>query len=327
MDPPLMWGGTGTAATTYQEYRLVQDEARASINIYYYPCCPDEAWPTLTYTFVFERITTMLLYLQKLAIPVILMTLMASAVFWFDVRCGERLGYGITILLAIMAVEIIAGETLPACSEWLWIEALSTGSFIFSTACLTESCFVTHIYYKQQKEDLMEWMQVGASKKNEDKKNEDDYLEDPSQKQFDEEDRNSFQSCDLGGQFKKKNPRPLLTRELAFPLEITDGFHSERKPECKPSSEEGAQKSSLAKRFQGSVTIRKNKRNETKKQQMDMDNLDHWAAERNLDPKFFDQVQKLDQFSFRVFAISYFLFVAMMFASLPLWKDDYQVNL
>jgi hypothetical protein len=49
--------------------------------------------------------------------------------------------------------------------------------------------------------------------------------------------------------------------------------------------------------------------------------------ERKLDLKSFDQVRKLDQFSFRVFASSYFLFVTLMFATLPLWKDDYQVNL
>ena len=145
------------------------DETRATIEVYYYPCCPDEPWPTLTYTFVFERITTAL-YMRTLAIPVMLLTFLASAVFWWDVRCGERLGYGITVLLAITAVEIIAAEQLPTCPEWLWIEAFTAGSFMFSVLCLVESAYVTHLYYKQRKEDVSEWIQVAKKKRQEETK-------------------------------------------------------------------------------------------------------------------------------------------------------------
>ena len=122
---------------------------------------------TLTHTITFDRTTTAL-YLRILTIPVMLMTFLASAVFGFDVRCGERLGYGITVLLAITAVEIIAEEKLPTCPEWLWVEAFTVGSFTISVCCLLESCVVTHLYYKQRKEDLTEWIRVGEAKKDED---------------------------------------------------------------------------------------------------------------------------------------------------------------
>jgi hypothetical protein len=54
------------------------------------------------------------------------------------------------------------------------------------------------MYYKQRKEDLTEWMQVGLSKKNED----DADLEDPLEQQeqsVEEDDCISFHSCDSGG--------------------------------------------------------------------------------------------------------------------------------
>ena len=130
---------------------------------------------TLTHTITFDRTTTAL-YLRILTIPVMLMTFLASAVFGFDVRCGERLGYGLTVRLAITAVEITAEvvslyywqllaaveitaeEKLPTCPEWLWVEAFTVGSFTMSVCCLLESCVITHLYYKQCKEDLTEWI-------------------------------------------------------------------------------------------------------------------------------------------------------------------------
>jgi len=172
MDPPVSFGGTGTARTTYQEYQLRQSGIRTSIQVYTYPCCPDEPWPTLTYTFLFERVTTWL-YMRTLVIPVVMLTFLSSAAFFFDLRCGERLGYGITVILAIIATEIIASESLPTCPEWLWIEAITSGSLAVSVMCLIESAVVTHIYYSQREEDVTEYIRIGDSKKKDDIKDDD----------------------------------------------------------------------------------------------------------------------------------------------------------
>jgi hypothetical protein len=186
---------------------------------------------------------------------------------------------------------------------------------------------VTHMYYKQRKEDLTEWMQVGFSKKNEDDDDLEDPLEQQEQQSVEEDDCISFHSCDSEGMMKKKkNPPP----PPLFPEETTNGFHLERKPKSSKPSLAGPRKSSLSKRFRRTVSASLetiSRKSKSKKQQMDMVNRNRWAAERDLDPTSFDRVRKLDQLSFRVFAISYFLFVATMFATLPFWRDDYQVNL
>lgn len=42
MDPPMTYSGTKTAAATYQEYALSEEDGRANIEVFYYPCCPGE---------------------------------------------------------------------------------------------------------------------------------------------------------------------------------------------------------------------------------------------------------------------------------------------
>jgi hypothetical protein len=43
-------------------------------------------------------------------------------------NCGERLGLGVTLVLAIEVTKIVIQELLPVCGEMLWIEVLLTVS-------------------------------------------------------------------------------------------------------------------------------------------------------------------------------------------------------
>ena len=317
MDPPMSWGGTGTARTTYQEYELSRDKSRASIQTFIFDCCPGEPWPTLTYTFAFKRTTTAL-YLRTLTIPVMLLTFLASAVFWFDVRCGERLGYGITVLLAITAVEIIAEEKLPTCPEWLWVEAFTVGSFVTSVCCLLESCVVTHLYYKQRKEDLTEWIRVGEAKKNEDGDGGDDQAS------------LSYFSCEGRGvqsALSRDDGSPNKGTPTSIPQNTTDTSNGDEnnKAPANGGDKPSTSFADVVRRSMGKISKEENKRKKNKKTQ-ELTNLERWAAERDLDPKKFDLVRKVDAWSFRVFAAVYFTFIIVMFGTLPLWKDEYRVN-
>lgn len=69
--------------------------------------------------------------------------------FWFDVRTGERLSFGVTILLAMVAVDIISSELLPICPEYLFIEVLVAVSLLFAFLALCETCLVVYWYYKR----------------------------------------------------------------------------------------------------------------------------------------------------------------------------------
>jgi len=291
LDPPITWGGTGTARNTYQEYKVMTSKSRTSRTEFFYPCCPNDPWPTLSFTLAFRRTTTKL-YLRTLTIPVMLLTILASAVFWFDVRCGERLGYGITILLSITAVEIIAAESLPTCPEFLWIEAFMSFSFAFSVICLLESCYVTYLYFRQRQEDLTEWIKTGEDKKNE------------GSSPGGADDDLSFFTADIpmSTSFSKdKQPNGVV-----FPESRQQSIRDQQQELMNDDTE----------RSGGSKLFAWRKRNAE----------DRWAAARNLDPKQFELVRKIDAWSFRIFLVSYLTFVITMFATIPLWKDDYQVD-
>ena len=65
-----------------------------------------------------------------------------------DVRAGERLGYGITLMLAMIASDIVLSEALPICEEWLWINVFIGVSFLFATVAVAQSIMVVWLYYR-----------------------------------------------------------------------------------------------------------------------------------------------------------------------------------
>ncbi|GMH59659.1 hypothetical protein TrRE_jg8082 [Triparma retinervis] len=149
-DPPISFAQESSSLTTYQEYSLDEGSSTATTIVYTYPCCPNEPWPVIQYVIGFERATNY--YVLKIIVPNILFTFLSFAPFWVDVRSGERLSFGITILLAMVAVDIIAADLLPICPEYLFIEALVGGSILFAFLSLVESCFVVYWYYKNEHE-------------------------------------------------------------------------------------------------------------------------------------------------------------------------------
>ena len=45
-------------------------------------------------------------------LPSILLALASMVVFWMSVECGERLGYGMTTILAMLATDLWTSEVL-----------------------------------------------------------------------------------------------------------------------------------------------------------------------------------------------------------------------
>mmetsp|Transcript_17441 Transcript_17441/g.25761 ORF Transcript_17441/g.25761 Transcript_17441/m.25761 type:complete len:516 (+) Transcript_17441:44-1591(+) len=305
MDPPVSYQETGTGKSTYQEYAVLKGKERASISHFAYPCCPGEDWPTLSFTFVFERKTTNY-YQRSLVLVMISFTFLAAAVFFLDVRCGERLGYGITVLLAMIATEIVASELLPTCPEFIWIEVMSFGSSLFATLCLIETCIVTHIYYKQRPEDISEHIS---------KSDKDDGAED-------------FKDCvsDEGSLVELIDNSSRL--DVFPPGDNTSFFdcvdNSKARERHSPTRSTLRQRASvkLAKKLQ-SITTRREK----KEQDIAENRAKRWREERGLNIESFRLVQKIDRISWRVFIATYPLFLIVMYSTLPLWSDKYAVNL
>ena len=143
----VTFGGAATAAESFQEYSFVQEKTLQSRTTYYYPNGEvNEPWPVLKFTFFLGRARKS--YINKILVPNILFAYISFGAMFFDVQCGERLSFGITILLAMVAVDLIAAELLPISKEWLWIEAMNFVSIFFAFAAMVQSCMIVFLYYR-----------------------------------------------------------------------------------------------------------------------------------------------------------------------------------
>lgn len=65
-------------------------------------------------------------------------------------RCwqvGERLGFGITLLLVSEAAKITVLAYVPVCGETLWVDQFLLVNFVFAALALLETCFVLFLAY------------------------------------------------------------------------------------------------------------------------------------------------------------------------------------
>ena len=67
---------------------------------------------------------------------------MSFSVFFMSFSVGERLGLGVTLVLAIEFARLSLAANLPVCGEWLWLEMLFQLHFFFATFSLMESSVV-----------------------------------------------------------------------------------------------------------------------------------------------------------------------------------------
>ena len=73
------------------------------------------------------------------------------SVFFLHSKTGERLGFGITLLLAIQLLNLLVSGLLPVCSELLWITIFNVVCSAFSILSLIETCVV--LFFAHHTED------------------------------------------------------------------------------------------------------------------------------------------------------------------------------
>ena len=129
------------AGTSYQEYSL--DRFTIERMTYIYPCCPNESYSNLLFRVTFQR--TSMYYFWAIEFPSMLLTIVSFAVFWLDpTNCGERLGYGVTVLLAVEVTKVVTSGLLPVCGETLWVQILLILNELVCILCLLESCLAIY---------------------------------------------------------------------------------------------------------------------------------------------------------------------------------------
>jgi len=159
----LLWGGwtrqneidhemlNGTFYTVnddlwqnYMPYKLMTDRIQA-----YYTDPPYKGM--IGYKFFVRRAKRF--YIQKIVVPTILFTYTSFGVYNLDIRLGERFGYVISLLLVIVASDIITSSMLPTCDEHLWLDTLSLYSTFFVMFGLFETVIVGYLHYLDLEDD------------------------------------------------------------------------------------------------------------------------------------------------------------------------------
>eukprot|EP00966_Prymnesium_polylepis_P315062 7280129-Prymnesium_polylepis.1 len=138
-------GSEETSGTTYQEYTLIRvDESRHSL--IYETCCPDESFSLLKYRLYLDRPSNY--YFWSIEIVTTVLTAISFVVFWLDAtQVSERLGYGITLILAVEVMKIGVQDNLPVCGEMLWAQVLMLINEGFCVLSLLETCVALHLAF------------------------------------------------------------------------------------------------------------------------------------------------------------------------------------
>jgi len=124
-----------------------------------YNCCPDP-FPTLIATVEFGRANYF--YQMKLFIPSIAITLVSFATFWLDPDCGERLGFGIAVILAVTMNDVTATSMMPICDSVVLMDYISMICLIFAIFSLWETVVVSNLYFRNDKNWFMAFCPVGG---------------------------------------------------------------------------------------------------------------------------------------------------------------------
>ncbi|KAK3726421.1 hypothetical protein QZH41_004313 [Actinostola sp. cb2023] len=83
--------------------------------VLFYQCCPNVPYPEISFIIHMKR--KPLFYVINLIIPNILISLLAFFSFSIPVECGERMSFGITVLLSMTVFMLLVADIVPPTSE------------------------------------------------------------------------------------------------------------------------------------------------------------------------------------------------------------------
>ena len=132
-----------TAGSSYQEYSI--KNVNATVNLYTYACCPSDPYPVVNYVITVQRAGVF--YVLMFIVPSLLLTMLSFSVFFMSFEVGERLGFGITLVLTFEVTKTIVMEFVPVCGEVLWIDLFLMVNEYFAILALLESWLVLFLAY------------------------------------------------------------------------------------------------------------------------------------------------------------------------------------
>ena len=115
----------------------------------FYSCCPTTPYPVIDYDIIIIRRTKF--YIINLIWPGILIAVLASVTFLLPPECGERIGLGITNLLAMTVFLLLISESIPPTSDAIPLASQFFSVILgLSAMALVESCVVIKFLHKTE---------------------------------------------------------------------------------------------------------------------------------------------------------------------------------
>jgi len=103
----------------------------------------------VVYDFYFTRAPQF--YQTKIIVPTVFFTYASFGMFLLSMNSGERLGYGITVVLVIVAQGIVINDYIPLCREKLWLDRFIEVSTYFTYVCLLETIIMSWLFNLHQR--------------------------------------------------------------------------------------------------------------------------------------------------------------------------------
>ena len=126
-----------TSGTSYQQFSI--KSANVTTRVYKYPCCPNEPWPAVVYTFEMSRAGNF--YTILTIVPGIVITLLSFSVFFTDTASSDPMSYGITVIVVNLLSTLVLVSMLPVCGELICIDLFSFVNTAFCCISLFQSAF------------------------------------------------------------------------------------------------------------------------------------------------------------------------------------------
>jgi len=143
-----------TSGSSYQEFSI--QRISCYVQVFTYPVAPLDTWPVVHYQITLHRSSDF--YVHILIWPCLLLTAVSFSVFFLNPDSGERLGYGVTTILAVEVMKVVIDNFVPSCGELLWSDAFTFVNEWFCFVALFESCFVLMLAYFQDDSFLPSWV-------------------------------------------------------------------------------------------------------------------------------------------------------------------------
>ncbi len=143
-----------SSGSSYQEYTI--RDVSCVLRLYSYPDYPSESWPIIYYRISLYRHDYF--YRNFILVPCVVLACVSFLPFWMNWEVGERLSFGITLVLTMTTYQAIANALLPICGELLWIEVFSQYHFFATIIALMETCVVLAFAYTTTENFLPDWV-------------------------------------------------------------------------------------------------------------------------------------------------------------------------